>query len=140
MDENVPVAPGVPASLPVEVLNVAHDGLLRIENVSGLPSGSLAVGWKEYAVPTLAVLGGVPVMVGDLFALGFTTSEYAGSDTFVVPSVTEMTIPLQVRACSANGLPYKRPVVVSKDAKPGLFAIEKVSLLPSESLAVGVKL
>ncbi len=47
MDENVPVAEGVPDSLPVEVLKVAHDGLLRIENVSVLPSGSFAVGWNE---------------------------------------------------------------------------------------------
>jgi hypothetical protein len=140
MDENVPVAVGVPESLPVVVLNVAHEGRLRIENVRGLPSGSRAVGWNEYAVPTFAVVGGVPVIVGVLFAFGFTTSEYAGSDTFVVPSVTEMTIPLQVRVCSANGVPHMRPVAASNDANPGLFAIEKVSLLPSESLAVGLKL
>src|SRR5262245_1250837 len=47
MDANVPVAVGVPESLPVEVLKVAHDGLLRIEKISALPSGSFAVGWNE---------------------------------------------------------------------------------------------
>ena len=44
MYENVPVAVGVPEIRPVEVLNVAHEGLLRMENVSALPSGSFAVG------------------------------------------------------------------------------------------------
>ena len=37
-------APGVPVNRPVVALNVAHDGRFVIENVSGLPSGSLAVG------------------------------------------------------------------------------------------------
>ncbi len=40
-------AEGVPVSAPVVLLNVAHDGLLVIENVSVWPSGSLAVGMKE---------------------------------------------------------------------------------------------
>jgi hypothetical protein len=140
MDEKVPVAVGVPDSLPVDVLNDAQDGLLRIEKVSGLPSGSEAVGWNAYAVPTFAVLAGVPEMTGDLFAFALTTSENAGSDTFVVPSLTEITIPLQVRACSAYGVPESWPVVLENDAKPGLLAIENVSLLPSASLAVGLKL
>jgi hypothetical protein len=89
MLENTPVAEGVPESLPVEVLKVAHDGLLRMENVIVLPSGSLAVGWKEYAVPTVAVFAGVPVIVGDAFEFAFTTSEYEGRQTRVVPSVTQ---------------------------------------------------
>ena len=39
---NVPnVAVGVPCNRPVVVLNVAHDGAFVIENVNGLPSGSL---------------------------------------------------------------------------------------------------
>ena len=46
MFEYVPVCAllGVPDSLPVVVLNVAQAGLLVMLNVSGLPSGSLAVG------------------------------------------------------------------------------------------------
>jgi hypothetical protein len=35
---------GVPCNRPVDVLNVAHGGAFVIENVNGLPSGSLAVG------------------------------------------------------------------------------------------------
>ena len=39
-------APGVPDSAPFVVLNVAQDGRLAIENVSGLPSRSEADGRK----------------------------------------------------------------------------------------------
>jgi hypothetical protein len=140
MDENVPVALGVPDSRPVLVLNVAHAGLLRMENVSVLPSGSLAVGWNEYAVPTVAVVIGVPEMVGDLFGFGCTTIENVGSETRVVPSVTEIVTPLHVLACSAKGVPHSCPVLEENEAQPGLLAIENVSLLPSASLAVGLKL
>jgi hypothetical protein len=140
INEYVPVAVGVPLSRPVLVLNVAHAGLLRMENVSVLPSGSLAVGWNEYAVPTVAVVTGVPEMVGDLFGFGCTTIENTGKETRVVPSVTEIVTPLQVFACSAKGVPESRPVLEENDAQPGLLAIENVSALPSASLAVGVKL
>jgi hypothetical protein len=136
----VPAAVGVPLRRPVVVLNVAQVGLLRIENVSALPSGSLAAGWNEYADPTLAVVDGVPLIVGDLFAFGFTVSEYAGSDTFVVPSETEMTMLDQTLACSANGVPHSCPVAEENDAQAGRFAMENVSLLPSASVAFGVKL
>ena len=37
-------APGVPCSVPVVGLNVAHVGRFAIENVSALPSKSEAVG------------------------------------------------------------------------------------------------
>src|SRR5262245_11111144 len=77
-------------------------------------------------------------MTGDLFAFGLMTSENAGSDTLVVPSVTLMTMLLQVRACEADGVPHTWPVVDENDAKPGLFTIENVSLLPSASVALGV--
>src|SRR5688572_18655225 len=139
IDENVPVDDGVPDRRPVDVLNVAQEGLLRTENVSVRPSASLAVGVKVYAVPTRAVVGGVPVMVGDLLAYGFTVSEKDGSETLVLPSVTEMTMLLQTFACSAYGAPESWPVLVENDAKAGLLTIENVSRLPSESLAVGLK-
>jgi len=45
----VPAAVGVPASLPVDVLKVAHEGLLAILNVSASPFGSFAVGVNAYA-------------------------------------------------------------------------------------------
>jgi hypothetical protein len=139
IDENVPVDDGVPDRRPVDVLNVAQDGLLRTEKVSVRPSGSLAVGVKVYAVPTRAVVGGVPVMVGDWFEFGLTVSEKEGSETLVLPSVTEMTMLLQIFACSAYGTPESWPVLVENDAKAGLLTIENVSRLPSESLAVGLK-
>ena len=40
-------AAGVPLSWPVFALNVAHDGLAEMPNVSVLPSGSLAIGANE---------------------------------------------------------------------------------------------
>lgn len=67
MFELVPAAVGVPESCPLEVLNVAHAGLFVMENVSALPSGSLAVGLNEYACPTLAVTAGLPLIVGARF-------------------------------------------------------------------------
>ena len=70
--ENVPAAVGVPCSCPVDVLNVAHAGRLTIENVSVLPSGSLAVGVKAYCTPTVAVVGGDPEIVGGRLAAGLT--------------------------------------------------------------------
>lgn len=136
--ELVPAEVGVPESLPVDVLNEAQDGLLRMEKVTVLPSGSFATGWNEYAWPTFAVVAGEPVMVGVLFGFAFTTTENAGSETRVVPSVTEMTMPLQVRTCSANGVPASWPVDELNDAQPGLFVTLNVSLLPSASDADGL--
>jgi len=77
-------------------------------------------------------------MTGDLFALGFTTSENAGSETLVVPSLTEMVMLLQVHMCSAFGVPDNLPVVEENEVNAGLLAIEKVSVLWSASEAVGV--
>jgi hypothetical protein len=67
MFEKLPVDVGVPVSRPVVALNVAHAGRFVIANVSVLPSGSLAVGVNEYAVPTMAEVGGVPEIVGARF-------------------------------------------------------------------------
>ncbi len=39
-------APGVPESVPVAVLKLAHAGLLLMLKVNGSPFGSLAVGVK----------------------------------------------------------------------------------------------
>ena len=90
-------------------------------------------------MPTFPVVAGVPVMVGDLFGFGFTTIENAGNETLLVPSVTEITMPLHVRACSANGVPDSWPVALLNPAHAGLFATLNVSLLPSASDAVGLK-
>jgi hypothetical protein len=66
MFANVPtfVDAGVPCSRPVVVLNVAQLGRFTMLNVSVPPSGSLAVGWNEYAVPAVTVVGGEPEIVG----------------------------------------------------------------------------
>ena len=55
-------AVGVPESAPFAMLNDAQDGLLEIENVAVCPLGTVTVGLKEYAVPAVAVVGGVPLM------------------------------------------------------------------------------
>ena len=70
MLENVPAAVGVPASMPVLVLKVAHAGLPVIVNLKALPSASLADGWKAYAVATVAVVDGTPEMIGVVLAVG----------------------------------------------------------------------
>jgi hypothetical protein len=48
----------------VEVLKLAHAGRFLIENPSVARSGSAAVGRKLYAVPTVALVAGVPVIDG----------------------------------------------------------------------------
>ena len=57
-------AAGVPLSCPVAALKLAHEGKLVMENVRGLPEGSLTVGVKEYAIPTVTLAPGVPEIVG----------------------------------------------------------------------------
>src|SRR6185369_7864889 len=60
---NVLAAVGVPESWPVAVLNVAHDGLLSMLNASASLFASIATGMNVYAVPTFAVVTGVPEIV-----------------------------------------------------------------------------
>src|SRR5262245_5063864 len=104
---NVPTlaAAGVPCSCPVFALNVAHVGRFAIENVSGSESASAAVGWKLYATPCVAVVGGEPVIVGALLAAALTVIENAASDALSEPSLTLMTIPLVVPTFAAAGVP-----------------------------------
>jgi hypothetical protein len=64
------VAAGVPDSLPVAVLNEAQLGRFVIENVSELPSGSLAKGVKLYGEVACTEVAGVPEMVGARFPAG----------------------------------------------------------------------
>ena len=74
-------------------------------------------------------------MVGARFAT-LATMLNAGNEALSLPSLTLMMILLKVPA--AVGVPDSCPVVVLKLAQAGLFLIEKVSGLPSGSLAVGV--
>jgi hypothetical protein len=68
----VPVlaAVGVPNSRPVELLNVAQVGRFAMLNVSVPPLTSLTLGVNEYCVPAVAVVGGMPVIVGGLLGGG----------------------------------------------------------------------
>jgi hypothetical protein len=64
LHERWSAALGVPESRPVVLLNVANGGACTTENLSLLPSASLAVGWKLQAVPTKVVVVGVPLIFG----------------------------------------------------------------------------
>ena len=58
---------GVPLRRPVPVLKLAHDGLLLMLKLRLSPSASDAHGRKLYQLPAVAVLAGVPPMVGGMF-------------------------------------------------------------------------
>ena len=93
MFANVPTlaAAGVPCNRPVVVLNVAQLGLFVMLNVSVPPSGSFAVGVNEYWVPTVAVVGGVPEIVGGIFD-EVTAIENSGNGVDAFPSLTLTTM------------------------------------------------
>src|SRR5256885_1389465 len=133
---NVPAAVGVPCSWPVAALNVAQAGRFVMLNVSVSPSGSLAVGVNEYATPVVAVVAGVPEIVGGRFGC-VTTIENAGNDAVACPSLTLIAMLADVPA--AVGVPWSCPVVVLNVAQVGMFATLNLSVVPaSGSLAVGV--
>jgi hypothetical protein len=83
---------GVPDSWPVLVLKLAHEGLFRIEKVRGLPAGSLALGVKLYAAPTVADVAGAPLIVGGPSPGAVTVTLKAGKDAASVPSLTLIRI------------------------------------------------
>jgi hypothetical protein len=121
------------------VLNVAHEGLFAMLNVSVLPSGSLADGRNEYSVPCSTDVVGLPEMVGARFVVPLvplTVIAKAGSEALAEPSLTPITmfekLPVDV------GVPVSRPVVELNVAQLGRFAMVNVSVLPSGSLAEGV--
>lgn len=58
---------GVPLNSPVAVLNVVQLGLLLMLNPNLSPLASAAVGAKTYKTPLLAVVAGVPLIVGAMF-------------------------------------------------------------------------
>src|SRR5690606_30352595 len=89
---NVPELVGVPLSRPVDELNVAQDGRFSMENPSVSPSGSDAFGVNEYGDPTVAEVGGEPLIVGARFAAAGTSIENAGNEALARPSLTRMTM------------------------------------------------
>ena len=135
----VPVAVGVPASVPVEVEKVAQLGLFWILKPNESPFTSLATGRKLYAIPTFAVVGGVPAIAGALLVveLELTLIEKADKLAVLLPSVALITTLEYVPTCELLGVPLNRPVLLLKLAQLGLFEIEKMSGSPFESLAVG---
>jgi len=60
---------GVPDSVPLAESKFAHAGVFSILNVNASPSGSDAVGVKEYASPTMTAARGLPLIVGALLVL-----------------------------------------------------------------------
>src|SRR5688572_4784406 len=105
-------------------------------NVSVPPSASPAVGVNVYCVPTVAVVGGVPEIVGGVFD-DATVIANAGSAADALPSLTLMTMLLYVRMWEAPGVPCSAPVLTLNVAHVGRFAIANVNALPSKSAAVG---
>ncbi len=111
------IVPGVPVRAPVVVLNVAHDGLLAILNVSVVPGfGSLAAGTNEYAAPTATDVVGTPEITGGVFV---TVIENAANEAGSCPSLTLITMPFVVPMWLATGVPCRMPVVVLNVAHGG---------------------
>jgi hypothetical protein len=71
-------------------------------------------------VPTLAVVAGLPEIVGGVFG---TLIENAASAAVALPSLTEITMFAYVPMFGAVGVPWRRPVAVLKVAHVGRFAI-----------------
>jgi hypothetical protein len=70
-------------------------------------------------------------------AAGVTVIAKAGSDADPEPSLTLMTIPVEVPAFAAAGVPLRLPVAVLNVAQEGLPAIEKVRVPPEGLDAFG---
>jgi hypothetical protein len=140
MFANVPVAVGVPDSLPVCASKAAHAGRFVTLNVNGLPSGSLAVGVKVYALPTITDVGGVPVIVGGRFVgvVSVTVTSNGGSSVCVAPSDTHTTTPRWRPMFVRLGEPESCPVFESNVAHDGFASMPNTSASPSGSDAVGV--
>src|SRR5215469_1211180 len=131
-------AAGVPLSVPVFVLNAAHEGLPVMANVSLRALASEALGWNVYASPTTAWVLGVPEMVGGAGGVS-TPTEMAkeGSDALWCPLFTLMTMPESEPTSAAPGVPTSWPVFALNVAQEGLFVIEKVTALSEAPVVLG---
>ena len=105
------------------VLNVAHAGRFWMLYVRLSPSASEPFAWKEYAAPTLTLVAGVPLIVGRsfVFEAALTRMLNAGSDALSRPSLTLITMLLNVPTCALVGVPLRRPVEVLNVAQLGRF-------------------
>jgi len=99
-----------------------------MENVSGSPLASDAVGWKLYALPVTTLVEGVPEIVGGVFVVvepgAVTVMENGASRAVDPPFVTLITMLEYVPASLTVGFPDSAPLYRLKYAQPGLFAIE----------------
>ena len=121
---------GVPERRPVAALKLAQAGLLAIEKVSVWPSGSVAVGVKEYALPAVTDVGAAPLMAGGVLT-ATTVIENGASGVEACPSLALITIPEYVPACENAGVPLTVPVAVSKLAQAGSRSTANCSGWPS---------
>src|SRR4051794_28057111 len=107
MSVHQPTVVGVPESCPVDVLKLAHAGLLAIVKRRVVLSGSVAVGRNEYGEPTYTQLEGAPEMVGGVaaFAVVLRTapSTSKAAETFNFDILT-----LDIRQTSVNSPPRAR--------------------------------
>jgi hypothetical protein len=90
-------------------------------------------------MPKLSEVVGVPEIVGGRLVgvCAVTVIAKVGSDALACPSLTLILMLENVPA--AVGVPANPPLDAVKVAQAGLFWMLKVSVLPSGSLAVGVK-
>ena len=91
-------------------------------------------------MPSVFSVGGVHESVALPFVACATMIENAGSDTRLVPSLTEMMMLENVPAFADVGVPESRPVDVLNVAHDGAFWMLNVSVSPFGSEAVGWKL
>jgi hypothetical protein len=86
---------------------------------------------KLYGLPTVAEEGGVPEIVGAVFAGAdgaVTVMENAESDELATPSLTLITMFENVPSLDVVGVPDSVPVLVLNDAHEGFPEIENVSV------------
>jgi hypothetical protein len=88
-----------------------------------------------YWLPLAAWVDGLPEMLS--VAAEETVIAKAGSDADAVPLLTLITMPVEVPALAAAGVPLRLPVPLLNVAHEGLPLIEKVSVPPLGLDAVG---
>ncbi|MEJ1964039.1 MAG: hypothetical protein WDO56_21855 [Gammaproteobacteria bacterium] len=89
--------------------------------------------------PSSFWVGGVQATETDLVVtVEETVIAKAGSAVAAFPSLAAISMPEKVPTSVAAGVPESTPVVASKAAHAGLFAIVNVTLSLSASLAVGL--
>jgi hypothetical protein len=116
---------GVPETVPVAMLKVAHDGRFCTLKESASPSVSRAVGVKMYGVPAISVVDGEPEMVGGGLAgaeaAAETLIEKGASEARAWPSLTLMMMFVKLPTFVLLGVPESWPVAELKLAHAGFL-------------------